>query len=215
VWSSSTPPAVPSRSKRSRYIQDPNYAVPGLYFYDRDVRAPGAGPEALRPRRARDHRPEPGFFTRGPGPARGRGPRRVAPACSTPAPTPRFLGSPPTSSPSSRNARDSDRPAWRRSPSGRLIDRGDPRPPDRLPRQVRLWRLPTRPAGRPGLNRHCGRRGRRRVSGPPARHSGSDSKPELPRNSVSPRRSTPGFVTYYVTSVAPPKNRRGFRPIPP
>ena len=36
-----------------------NWAVTGLYFYDRDGQRPGAHDPAVRPRRARDHRPQP------------------------------------------------------------------------------------------------------------------------------------------------------------
>ena len=80
-----------------------NWAVTGLYFYDASSRRHGARAEAVRPRRARDHRRQP------PIPAAGRAARRPARAAaspgSTPAPTTRC--SPPRSScRRSRSGRD-------------------------------------------------------------------------------------------------------------
>ena len=48
-----------------------SYAVPGLYFYNSDVVHGGRRAEAVGPRRARDHRPQPALPRRGPAPGRG------------------------------------------------------------------------------------------------------------------------------------------------
>ena len=62
AWWSSTPPAAPSASRRSRPQPRSPYAVTGLYFYDnRGARHRGRACKPSAARRAGDHRREPGL----------------------------------------------------------------------------------------------------------------------------------------------------------
>ena len=95
AWSSSTIDGRALSLEEKPAKPRSNYAVPGLYFYGPDVCDLAAHLKPSRPRRARDHRPQP--HLPGARRAHGRGPRAAAMPGSTPAPT-RACSRPRTSS---------------------------------------------------------------------------------------------------------------------
>ena len=193
-----------------------HYAVPGLYFYDNDVVAI-ARDSSRRPRRARDHRPQP-RLPRARAGCRSRccraAPPGSTPARSTPSTTPA------TSSARSRSGRGSrsaspEEVAWRLGflTDDELRDAGRarwPRAATALPARAGRPRARTRPDG-------PRRRGRLRRDSPQNRspNDHQDSYSPAPDLSASPSPAPHGTSSLPAGARPPPARRGEDSPRPP